>query len=113
MAYHKGSVLGPLLFVLYTTELHDVVAKHGVTLHQYADDCQLYASMPVPDVQLAIDRLSMCMADVSDWLDESRLQLNPGKTVVLWLGSKFCIDRITVRDTTKNDRSALPCNRSK
>jgi len=26
------SLLGPLLFVLYTTELHDVVAKHGVTL---------------------------------------------------------------------------------
>ena len=96
----QGSVLGPLLFVLYTTELHDVVTKHGViTLHQYADDyCQVYASMPVPDVQLAIDRLSRCMADVSDWLDGSRLRLNLGKTEVLWLGSKYCIDRVTVRD---------------
>ena len=94
----QGSVLGPLLFVLYTTELHDVVAKHGVTLHQYADDCQVYTSMPMPDVQLVIDRLSKCMADVSDWLHGSRLRLNPGKTVVLFLGSKFCIERITVRD---------------
>jgi len=38
------------------------------------------------------------MADVSNWLDGSRLRLNPGKTEVMWLGSKFCIDRITVRD---------------
>jgi len=45
-----------------------------------------------------VDRLSGCMADVSDWLDGSRLGLNPGKTEVLWLGSKYCIDRVTVRD---------------
>ena len=54
--------------------------------------------MPMRDVQLAIDRLSRCMPDVSDWLDGSRLRLNPGKTEVMWLGSKFCIDRITVCD---------------
>jgi len=71
--------------VLYSTELQGVVAKHGVTLHQYADDCQVYASMPMRDVPLAIDRLSRCMADVSDWLDGSHLRLNPGKTEVMWL----------------------------
>jgi len=72
---------------LYTTELHDVVAQHGVTLHQYADDCQVYASMPMCDVQLAIDRLSRCMTDVSDWLGGSRLRLNPSKSEVTWLMS--------------------------
>jgi len=35
----QGSVLGPLLFVLYTAQLSQVVAAHGLTLHQYADDC--------------------------------------------------------------------------
>ena len=46
----QGSVLSPLLFALYTTRRHDVVAKLGVNQHQYVDDCQVYASMPVPDV---------------------------------------------------------------
>ena len=36
-------------------------------LRQYTDDCQVYASMPLPDVK------QLCMADVSDWLGGSRL----------------------------------------
>jgi len=42
-----GSVLGPLLYVLYTAELRQLVERHGVTMHHYADDCQLYAVVKV------------------------------------------------------------------
>jgi len=36
----QGSVLGPLLYVLYTAEVSYVVARHGLQLHQYAVDTQ-------------------------------------------------------------------------
>jgi len=41
----QGSVLGQLLYVLYTAELFHVVARHQLRLHMYADDSQVYVSV--------------------------------------------------------------------
>jgi len=35
----QGSVLDPILFVMYTAELSHVVAQHDLNFHQYDDDC--------------------------------------------------------------------------
>ena len=75
----QGSVLGPRLFILYTADLEDHVAEHGVSSTRL-QTTRSYISCRRDEVTSAVLRLENCIEEVSDWMSVNRLKLNADKT---------------------------------
>ena len=74
----QGSVLGPLLFLLYTLELFSILENK---LIGYADDSTLMAVVPSPSVRFAVAKsLIRDLGNVSEWCDLCGMKLNASKT---------------------------------
>ena len=76
----QGSVLGPLLFTIYCLPLAEIIVKHDVHFHMYADDTRLYLNFSPEDKVSAPATIAGCVMEIKAWLSDNFLLLNENKT---------------------------------
>jgi len=100
----QGSVLGPLLFTIYTSPIVSVNTPFRNVYHaQYADDTQLYIAL---STDKALSVINGCFQSVYPWLGTNGLCLNPDKTEAIVIdtaarrSSKPLVDDVIVAGVT-------------
>ena len=74
----QGSVLGPLLFILYTSDMWHNIESNMIA---YADDTTLFAHIDHADSRaLVANQLNADLGTISDWCSMWGMLLNPNKS---------------------------------
>ena len=80
----QGSILGPLLFILYINDLPQCLEKCSISM--YADDTVIYFSaVSINDIQCVVQR---DLENITSWMNDNELILNEIKTKTLLFGTR-------------------------
>ena len=87
----QGSVLGPLLFLLYTSELFSILENKLIS---YADYSTLMAVVPSPGIKVEVEEsVIRDLGRVSEWCDLWGMKLNVSKTKTMINPQWVCINQ--------------------
>ena len=81
----QGSMLGPLLFLIYIDDVSDSLLSDGSMLNLYADDMLLYKPVKSPE---DFKHLQSDIDHISDWVSCNNLTLNPNKCKFMIISRK-------------------------
>ena len=105
----QGSVLWAILYLLYTSPLNEVLRRHNMNFHFYADDSQVYFSFD-SNSSVIVPRIEACLHDIATWMSLSKLKLNGDKTELLVIGSQHRPVSFTVVDGSVTNPSHSASN---
>ena len=80
-----------LLYLIYVLPLKYIFEKHNISYHCFADDIQIYNrfSLKQDGLTSSLKKLEMCIAEVKEWFDQSKLKINSNKTEFVVFISRY------------------------
>ena len=82
----QGSIIGPLLFILFINDLPFHVTSSRIDL--YADDTTLISSTSFKSMDKLQNSLNQSIAEVDGWATSNKLPINESKTKALLITGK-------------------------
>ena len=80
----QGSIIGPLLFLVYINDLPNCLKKASPRM--YADDTSI--SLPAANVSDLENKINRELINLNRWLKANKLSLNIAKTEFMIIGSR-------------------------
>ena len=81
----QGYVLGTKIYCMYTKPVSDIIQRHRLSHHSYADDTQLYMAMDYSNNNWwdGLARIQLCVSEIREWMNQNMLKLNDDKTELI------------------------------
>ena len=97
---------------MYTKPVSDIIQRHRLCHHSYADDTQLYIMTMAHSNNDCLTRIELCVSEIREWINQNMLQLNDDKTELIVFTSKYKQDlyndlSITISSTVVNCSSLV------
>ena len=102
----QGSVLGPRAYCMFAKPIGEIIRRHNLKYHCYADDSQVYMTFKkTDDWDRVSSSVEACVDEISAWMRANMLKLNQAKTEMIVFrpkkhASNTCNKTITVGGNT-------------
>ena len=83
----QGSVLGPMLFLIFINDIKSCINNSGYKL--YADDTVLYSRCTGEDDNILRTNIQKDLTTVSSWCNENAIMMNVKKTKSMLFGTRY------------------------
>ena len=105
----QGSILGPILFVLYLSELDKIARLFGLKVHCFADDTQLYIAFEALDIIPTVETIEMCLESIKRWMTKMFLKLNEDKTQLLVISPTKSLVKSNINTALRFNEDVICC----
>ena len=90
----QGSILGPLLFLIYIDDVQKICKNVSFRISLFADDTVVYTSSP--SESNALQHMQTGIDNFVNWCDKNKLTVNIEKTKYMGFGNVKCFKKMTL-----------------